>query len=88
MKGKRYPSTPISHFPGIGPYALDSYRIFCDSYNNPASEEWKDVMPTDKELIRFLVSISLLIVLKPFAQERDVATEMEMGIHRAQGMET
>lgn len=45
-------------------------------------------MPTDKELIRFLVSISLLIVLKPFAQERDVATEMEMGLYRAQGMET
>ncbi len=58
MKGKRYPPTPISHLPGTGPYALDSYRIFCDSYNNPASEEWKKVMPTDKELIRFLVSVS------------------------------
>ncbi|KAF8722430.1 hypothetical protein AX14_009834 [Amanita brunnescens Koide BX004] len=53
-KGKRYPSTPISHLPGIGPYALDSYRIFCDSHINPTSKEWKDVMPTDKELIRFL----------------------------------
>ncbi|KAF8330293.1 DNA glycosylase [Amanita rubescens] len=54
MKGKRYPPTPISHLPGTGPYALDSYRIFCDSYDNPASEEWKNVMPTDKELIKFL----------------------------------
>ena len=45
-------------------------------------------MPTDKELIRFLASISLLIVLKLFAHERDVVTEMEMGLHRAQGMET
>jgi hypothetical protein len=32
--------------------------------------------------------LSRLIVLEPFAQERDVATEMEMGLHRAQGVET
>ncbi|OJA20380.1 hypothetical protein AZE42_06677 [Rhizopogon vesiculosus] len=44
-----YPPTPISHYPGIGRYALDSYRIFCT-----ASEEWKEVMPEDKELIRYL----------------------------------
>ncbi|KAG2363784.1 DNA glycosylase [Suillus spraguei] len=46
-----YPPTPISHYPGVGRYALDSYRIFCTSYE---SEEWKKVMPEDKELIRYL----------------------------------
>ncbi|KAL4268156.1 HhH-GPD domain-containing protein [Pleurotus pulmonarius] len=46
----RYPPTPISHLPGTGPYALDSYRIFCI----PESDEWKRVMPSDKELVRFL----------------------------------
>jgi methyl-CpG-binding domain protein 4 len=49
-----YPPTSISHYPGIGRYALDSYRIFCT-----ASEEWKEVMPEDKELIRYLVRTSL-----------------------------
>ncbi|KAJ8584224.1 hypothetical protein M405DRAFT_884431 [Rhizopogon salebrosus TDB-379] len=44
-----YPPTPISHYPGIGRYALDSYRIFCT-----AGGEWKEVMPEDKELIRYL----------------------------------
>ncbi|KAG1762107.1 hypothetical protein EDD22DRAFT_893058 [Suillus occidentalis] len=46
-----YPPTPISHFPGVGRYALDSYRIFCTSNE---SEEWKQIMPEDKELIRYL----------------------------------
>jgi methyl-CpG-binding domain protein 4 len=48
--GRTYPPTPISHLPGAGSYALDSYRIFCSP-----SEEWKMVMPDDKELIRYLV---------------------------------
>jgi len=46
-----YPPTPISHYPGIGRYALDSYRIFCT-----AGEEWKAVIPKDKELVRYIVS--------------------------------
>ncbi|KAG2053836.1 DNA glycosylase [Suillus hirtellus] len=46
-----YPPTPVSHYPGVGRYALDSYRIFCTSHE---SEEWKQVMPEDKELIRYL----------------------------------
>lgn len=50
----RYPSTPISHLPGTGSYALDSYRIFCPSHSNPSGEEWKAVQPTDKELILYL----------------------------------
>lgn len=29
---KTYPSTPISHLPGAGPYALDSFRIFSPMY--------------------------------------------------------
>ncbi|KAJ7631074.1 DNA glycosylase [Roridomyces roridus] len=46
-KRAKYPHTPISHLPGAGAYALDSYRIFC-------SDEWKDVLPSDKELIKYL----------------------------------
>ncbi|KAI0915263.1 hypothetical protein AcV5_005429 [Taiwanofungus camphoratus] len=46
---QRYPSTAISHLPGSGPYALDSYRIFC-----AGADEWKSVMPQDKELIKYL----------------------------------
>ncbi|KAF9569701.1 hypothetical protein CPC08DRAFT_756689 [Agrocybe pediades] len=49
-----YPATPISHIPGTGPYALDSYRIFSSCHHDPDSEDWKNVMPDDKELIRFL----------------------------------
>jgi len=54
-KRSSYPATPISHLPGTGPYALDSYRIFCTVHDDPSSEEWKVVRPTDKELIRYLV---------------------------------
>ncbi|KAJ7361600.1 DNA glycosylase [Mycena albidolilacea] len=50
-KREKYPPTPISHLPGAGVYALDSYRIFC---SGPASQEWKDVNPSDKVLIRYL----------------------------------
>ncbi|KAJ6604788.1 DNA glycosylase [Mycena vulgaris] len=50
-KREKYPPTPISHLPGAGAYALDSYRIVC---LGPGSEEWKDVNPSDKELIRYL----------------------------------
>ncbi|KIM61261.1 hypothetical protein SCLCIDRAFT_54412, partial [Scleroderma citrinum Foug A] len=53
-----YPHTPISHFPGVGPYALDSFRIFCRSSLEPeadtTNEVWKQVMPSDKELVRYL----------------------------------
>ncbi|KAL1714449.1 DNA glycosylase [Schizophyllum commune] len=41
--------THIFHLPGVGRYALDSFRTFCTT-----SDEWKNVRPTDKELIRFL----------------------------------
>ncbi|KAI0060242.1 hypothetical protein BV25DRAFT_1780405, partial [Artomyces pyxidatus] len=45
-----YPvATAVSHLPGSGPYAMDSYRIYCGG-----AEEWKKVMPNDKELIRYL----------------------------------
>ncbi|KAI8969462.1 DNA glycosylase [Trametes punicea] len=44
-----YPPTPVSHLPGCGPYALDSYRIFC-----VGGDEWKYVLPRDKELVKYL----------------------------------
>lgn len=52
---EKYPPTAISHLPGTGTYALDSYRIFCLSHQGPSCEEWKTVLPTDKELVLYLV---------------------------------
>lgn len=65
----KYPPTPISHLPGAGPYALDSYRVFCTTSENPLSEEWKAVMPSDKELIRYLVCC---YILHPKLHEMDL----------------
>ena len=64
----KYPPTPISHLPGVGAYALDSYRIFCTP-----GEAWKHVLPTDKELIRWMVSdlVKLLKQMKlNFGEQR------------------
>jgi len=47
--GSQNRSTPISHLPGSGPYALDSYRIYCGG-----PDAWRTVVPRDKELIRFI----------------------------------
>jgi methyl-CpG-binding domain protein 4 len=46
----KYPSTPVSHLPGSGRYTLDSYRIFCND-----GKEWREVLPSDKELSAYLV---------------------------------
>jgi len=48
-RAKGEPPTPISHLPGVGKYAIDSYRIFC-----VPGDEWKQVRPTDKPLCRYL----------------------------------
>lgn len=58
----------IAHFPGVGAYSLDSWRIFCrDELRGKASDwkgtdatevgfvpEWKCVLPHDKELRAYL----------------------------------
>lgn len=52
----------IAHLPGVGAYALDSWRIFClDQFRNGAAgtckkegEEWMRVVPKDKELRAYL----------------------------------
>ncbi|PWY69504.1 5-Methylcytosine G/T mismatch-specific DNA glycosylase [Aspergillus heteromorphus CBS 117.55] len=58
----------IAHLPGVGPYSLDSWRIFCrDKLRGVASDwkgngaamagfvpEWKSVLPQDKELRAYL----------------------------------
>lgn len=60
----------IAHLPGVGAYALDSWRIFClDRFRNGAlgaggkegegqkgdlGEEWMRVVPKDKELRAYL----------------------------------
>jgi methyl-CpG-binding domain protein 4 len=51
-RAKGEPPTPISHLPGVGKYAIDSYRIFCVQ-----DDEWKQVRPTDKPLCRYLVCL-------------------------------
>ncbi|KAF9220008.1 DNA glycosylase [Gyrodon lividus] len=63
----KYPTTPVSHFPGVGPYALDSFRIFCSSMPGQDAEEdeWKRVMPSDKELVRYLVRLGSLPIVFP-----------------------
>ena len=61
------PGWEIAHLPGVGPYALDSYRIFHrDKLRGLAQDwlgtetgdgfepEWKRVIPTDKELKAYL----------------------------------
>lgn len=57
----------IAHLPGLGAYALDSWRIFCrDQLRGQAQDrkgegsvegfepEWKRVLPKDKELRAYL----------------------------------
>ncbi|EFQ99600.1 methyl-CpG binding domain-containing protein 4 [Nannizzia gypsea CBS 118893] len=57
----------VGHLPGIGPYAIDSWRIFCrDELRGLATDwngagtsegflpEWKSVHPKDKELCAYL----------------------------------
>ncbi|KAG7450374.1 uncharacterized protein BT62DRAFT_1072460 [Guyanagaster necrorhizus] len=50
----KYPPTPISHLPGTGRYALDSYRLFCTAYEDPSSQDWKTVIPSDKKLVQYV----------------------------------
>lgn len=53
----------VAHLPGVGPYALDAFRIFSrDGMRNlagftinPGEEEWKRVLPTDKDLRAYLI---------------------------------
>lgn len=63
----------IAHLPGVGAYALDSWRIFCldefrsgmlevgvkegdgnEKVENGGNNEWRCVVPTDKELRAYL----------------------------------
>ncbi len=81
-KRKKYPPTPISHLPGTGRYALDSYRIFCTTYENPSSQEWKAVVPTDKKLIQYVVGPSYLQMSVRFTEL--LSSEVEMGCWRVQ----
>ena len=61
---EKYPATPVSHLPSAGPYALDSYRIFCTGHDDPTSTEWQSVSPGDKEVIRYLVRRNLCQAMK------------------------
>ena len=83
----------IGHLPGCGPYAWDSWRIFCrdmlrgvaDDYNGlhaaPNFEpEWKRVRPLDKELRGCLQWMWLREgrVWDPATGKSRAATELEM----------
>ncbi|TKA26261.1 hypothetical protein B0A50_05040 [Salinomyces thailandicus] len=83
----------ISHMPGCGPYAFDSWRIFCrdvlrgvaEDYNGKAAPEgfepeWKRVLPQDKELIATLRWMWLRegLIWDFRTGERRDATEEEM----------
>jgi hypothetical protein len=57
MYRNHYPLTPISHLPGSGPYALDSYRIYCGD-----PDAWRTVMPRDKELVRYIVRLDPILM--------------------------
>lgn len=58
------PGWEIAHLPGVGPYALDSFRIFhrdqllglSNSWQAESNfePEWKRVLPSDKDLCAFL----------------------------------
>lgn len=73
--------TPVSHLPGCGPYALDSYRIFCGPL-----DEWKRVRPSDKELIRYLVSLTSYLRGSPSDFIARVA--VAMGVRIGETMDT
>ena len=55
----------IAHLPGVGPYALDSFRIFCrdrlrgincyEGTKEVVEPEWKRVVPADKDLNAYLI---------------------------------
>jgi methyl-CpG-binding domain protein 4 len=79
----------IGHLPGLGPYAFDSWRIFCrdrlrgvaDDWNSggagPMFEpEWKRVLPQDKELRAILRWLWLKEgwVWDPITGEKEVAS--------------
>ncbi|KAF2703155.1 hypothetical protein K504DRAFT_463784 [Pleomassaria siparia CBS 279.74] len=59
--GDKRPGWEIAHLPGIGPYALDSYRIFYRDtlwgveHGDGLEPEWKRVVPLDKDLRAYLV---------------------------------
>ncbi|GAA97128.1 uncharacterized protein L969DRAFT_23520 [Mixia osmundae IAM 14324] len=50
---RAYVPTMISHYPGVGRYALDSYRIFIENANS-SEPSWRSVLPLDKELKKYL----------------------------------
>ena len=78
VKKVQYPPTVISHIPGCGPYALDSYRIFCTT-----EDEWMSVRPTDKELRRYLVRLFVIFCTLIFSA---ASLEMEVGDRKVSPM--
>lgn len=80
----------VGHLPGLGPYAFDSWRIFCrdklrdlaDGWNGEGAgsdfePEWKRVLPKDKELRAMLQWMWLKegFVWNPRTGEKDIASE-------------
>lgn len=87
----------ISHLPGIGPYALDSFRIFhrdilrglATDWNGASASpgfepEWKRTCPLDKELKAFVRWMWLKEgwIWDPRTAQRVPATETKMELER------
>ena len=58
-EGKGRVGWEVAHLPGVGAYGLDSWRIFCRDelrgiMKGDVDEEWRRVVPLDKELRAYL----------------------------------
>jgi methyl-CpG-binding domain protein 4 len=99
---KRSGAWEVGHLPGLGPYAFDSWRIFCrdklrglaDGWNGEGAgpmfePEWKRVVPEDKELRAILRWLWLKEgwAWNPKSGEKDVASEELMKRAEKGGLE-
>jgi methyl-CpG-binding domain protein 4 len=92
----------VGHLPGLGPYAFDSWRIFCrdrlrslaDGWNGEGAgpmfePEWKRVVPEDKELRAILRWMWLKEgwAWNPISGEKEVASKELMKRAEKGGLE-
>jgi methyl-CpG-binding domain protein 4 len=100
-RGKKRVAWEISHLPGIGAYAHDSWRMFCrdallgraKDWNGEGAEkgfepEWKRVLPMDKELRAWMTWMWLKEgwVWNKETGEKERASEELMSVARGGGV--
>jgi methyl-CpG-binding domain protein 4 len=91
----------IAHLPGVGAYALDSWRIFCrdrlrglaKGWNGEGSAptfepEWKRVVPKDKELRAFIRWLWLRegIIFDIYTGKTKKASQQEISLESTGGV--